>query len=113
MVDLHRTTGRWRLGVGLALVTSTIWGLLALALKVLVTTMDPFTVTWCRFLGAGRLMLVAGRHGPRPSPRRAPALDECRSLTTRDRAPRSCPATSAWTAMAGSDPSGLACILAG
>lgn len=56
----------------MALVTTTIWGLLAMALKVLVVKLDPFTVTWIRFVGAGCLMLVVGRHGRIPSPRHAP-----------------------------------------
>ena len=74
MVERHRITGRWRLGVGLALVTSLIWGSLPLALKVLVGTMDPITITWVRFLGAGALMAAVGRRGRRPALRRAPLV---------------------------------------
>jgi len=74
MAERHRVTGRWRLGVALALVTVLIWGLLPMALKLLVRTMDPVTVTWVRFLGAGTLMAAVGRRGRRPALRRAPRL---------------------------------------
>ena len=42
--------GNWRLGFGLAFVTATAWGLLPIALKVMLNSMDPYTITWYRFL---------------------------------------------------------------
>ncbi len=49
---MHSTSGRWQLGFVLALVTTVLWGLLPIALKGLLTTMDASTVTWYRFLFA-------------------------------------------------------------
>jgi len=45
-------SGDWRLGLGFALVTASAWGLLPIALKVMLTYMDPYTITWYRFLAA-------------------------------------------------------------
>ena len=50
MAELHRTTGRWRLGLCLSLLTATLWGSLPVALKTLLATMSPLTVTWYRYL---------------------------------------------------------------
>ncbi len=49
---MHSTSGRWQLGFTLALTTTVLWGLLPIALKGLLTTMDASTVTWYRFLFA-------------------------------------------------------------
>jgi len=53
---MHTTTGRWRFGFVLSLLTALQWGLLPIALKVLLDGMDPYTVTWYRFLIAGLLL---------------------------------------------------------
>jgi len=53
---MHTTTGRWRLGLGLALVTTFLWGLLPIALKNLLEGMDPFTISWYRFLSSSILV---------------------------------------------------------
>lgn len=45
----HTTSGNWRLGFALALTTSLFWGLLPIALKLLLAAMDPLTITWYRF----------------------------------------------------------------
>lgn len=50
-------SGDWRVGMGFALVTASAWGLLPIALKVMLTYMDPYTITWYRFLAAA---LIAG-----------------------------------------------------
>lgn len=42
-----------RLGFSLALSTATLWGMLAVALTLLVRRLDPYTVTWVRMAGAG------------------------------------------------------------
>jgi len=49
---MHRTTGRWKLGLLLSLITAFFWGLLPIALKSLLEGMDPYTITWYRFLSA-------------------------------------------------------------
>jgi len=44
------TSGRWKLGLTLALTTSALWGVLPVVLKALLLKMDPITITWFRFL---------------------------------------------------------------
>ena len=55
----------WKLGFTLALVTALLWGLLPIALKVALTELDAWTITWCRFAGAmltmGVLLAVRGQ----------------------------------------------------
>jgi len=47
-----QNTRNWKLGLGLALTTAAFWGVLPIALKVALTELDPWTITWCRFAGA-------------------------------------------------------------
>ena len=49
-MNVHRTTGRWRLGLLLALITAMAWAVLPIALKILVDVLDAVTITWTRFL---------------------------------------------------------------
>ena len=42
----------WKLGFTLALTTAMLWGVLPIALKVALTELDAWTITWCRFAGA-------------------------------------------------------------
>jgi drug/metabolite transporter (DMT)-like permease len=49
---MHATTGRWRLGLALALTTALFWGLLPIALKLTLAGMDAWTLTWYRFATA-------------------------------------------------------------
>ena len=65
---MHKTTGRWKLGFGLSIITAVFWGILPIALKVLLDGMDPFTITWFRFLLAALVMavFVYRRHGRIP-----------------------------------------------
>ncbi len=53
---MHQITHRWKLGFVLALTTAVMWGLLPIAIKVLFNTMDPWTITFYRFIGAAVLM---------------------------------------------------------
>jgi drug/metabolite transporter (DMT)-like permease len=53
---LHQVSGRSRLGLVLSLVTVLLWGFLAIALKIVLQELDPFTVTWFRFTIAGLLL---------------------------------------------------------
>jgi len=49
---MHSTSGRWRLGLTLALTTAVFWGLLPIALDVALAGMDAWTITWYRFATA-------------------------------------------------------------
>ena len=44
-----KVSGRWRLGVLLASSTAIMWGLLPIALKGVMATLDPLTTTFFRF----------------------------------------------------------------
>lgn len=74
---MSSTSGRWRLGFGLALTTAVLWGAVPLAMTPLVSAMDPFTVSWFRYAAAGAVLctLFAAR-GTLRLPRRGglPAL---------------------------------------
>ena len=52
-MHLHQVSGRSRLGLALSLLTVLLWGLLAIALKIVLQELDPFTVTWFRFTVSG------------------------------------------------------------
>ncbi len=52
----HTPTGRWGLGVGLALITAFGWGTLPIVLKGLLAVTDPFTITWFRFIISALLL---------------------------------------------------------
>jgi drug/metabolite transporter (DMT)-like permease len=67
-VQRHATTGRWRLGLALALGTALLWGLLPLALKVVLEEMDPFTITWYRFSASAVLLAPFVLRGRRARP---------------------------------------------
>ena len=55
---MHKLSGRWKLGLALAVVTAAFWGVLPIALTFVLRTVDPVTITWLRFLTAS-LMLGA------------------------------------------------------
>jgi len=57
-MQLHQTSGRWRLGLALSLVTVFLWGVLPIALAVTLQALDVYTVTWFRFLMAFGLLAV-------------------------------------------------------
>jgi drug/metabolite transporter (DMT)-like permease len=48
-MELHRTTGNWRLGLGLSLITVILWGLVPVALAVVLKKLDTYTINWFRF----------------------------------------------------------------
>ena len=67
-MKLHRTTGNWRLGLGLSLITVTLWGLVPVALAVVLTKLDIYTINWFRFVVSFVLLgcyLVAQGNLPR------------------------------------------------
>ena len=55
---LHQPTGRSRLGFALAATTMLLWGVLPLALKLALRSLDAATITWFRF-GVASLALGA------------------------------------------------------
>lgn len=57
-MPLHQSSGRWRLGLGLSLLTVLLWGVLPIALKVTLQVLDVYTVTWFRFSAAFGLLAV-------------------------------------------------------
>lgn len=62
---MHRVTGRWRLGLALALTTAACWGVLPIALKIVLQRMDAYTITWYRVAVAavvlGAILLTRAR----------------------------------------------------
>ncbi len=57
-MNLHVTTGRWKLGLALSLNTALLWGILPIALKVVLESLDAYTVTWFRYLIATSVLAV-------------------------------------------------------
>ncbi len=55
---LHQSSGQWRLGLMLALVTAACWATLPVALKLSLNAMDAYTLTWFRFSFAAVVMLA-------------------------------------------------------
>ena len=51
-MSMHKTSGRWQLGLFLSLTTAIFWGVLPIALKGLLESIDSVTITWFRFLTA-------------------------------------------------------------
>lgn len=77
-MPLHQISGQWRLGLMLALVTASLWGILPIALKVVLEAVDVYTVTWFRFLmsfGLLTLYLAAKRRLPTWQKLRTSRLD--------------------------------------
>jgi len=65
---MHRTSGRWKLGFVLALSAAVLWGVLPIALKIALKSIDPFTVTWYRFASSGLILgIVLGITGGLPA----------------------------------------------
>lgn len=77
-MPLHSSSGNWRLGLALSLLTVFLWGILAIALKVVLQAVDVYTVTWFRFLVAFGLLAIylATR-------RQLPTLEKLRSSSLR------------------------------
>ena len=70
----HSTTGRWRLGLTLSVVATLLWGTLPIALKIVVTSMEPQTIAFYRFLTASLILSVLVYHrGQLPKLKRAGA----------------------------------------
>lgn len=54
----HTTSGNWRLGLSLALLTVIFWSTLPIALKLALSILDAYTLTWFRFLIAAVLLFA-------------------------------------------------------
>jgi drug/metabolite transporter (DMT)-like permease len=57
-MSLHQNSGRWRLGLGLSLLTVLLWGILPIALAVVLQAVDVYTVIWFRFLVSFVLLAI-------------------------------------------------------
>ncbi|HEY9621162.1 MAG TPA: DMT family transporter [Crinalium sp.] len=57
-MTLHHSSGRWQLGLSLALFTASLWGVLPIALKLVLQAVDVYTVTWFRFLISFSLLIA-------------------------------------------------------
>ncbi|MGI9294574.1 MAG: EamA family transporter, partial [Pseudomonadales bacterium] len=55
---MHKSSGRWQLGLALALTTAILWGFLPIGLVLLLAYMDAYTIVWCRFLVAALILFV-------------------------------------------------------
>jgi len=55
---MHQSSGRWRLGLGLSLVTVFLWGVLPLALTITLQELDVYTIVWFRFLISFLLLAI-------------------------------------------------------
>ena len=76
-MPLHQTSGRWRLGLALSLVTTILWGFLPITLAVTLQALDVYTVTWFRFLVAFAVLVVylgARQQLPEPQKLRSASL---------------------------------------
>lgn len=65
--NAYRTTGRWKLGFAMALTAAILWGVLPIALDVVLESLDVYTLTWYRFATAGLtlgVILGATNHLP-------------------------------------------------
>jgi drug/metabolite transporter (DMT)-like permease len=51
-MKLHQTTGNWRLGLGLSLITVVLWGLVPVVLAIVLNKLDVYTINWFRFATA-------------------------------------------------------------
>jgi drug/metabolite transporter (DMT)-like permease len=49
---MHQTTGNWKLGLGLSLITTILWGLVPVALAIILPKLDIYTINWFRFITA-------------------------------------------------------------
>jgi drug/metabolite transporter (DMT)-like permease len=70
-MPLHQSSGRWRLGLSLAFVTAFLWGILPIALSVVLEAVDVYTITWFRFLVSfGLLATYLRARGQLPTPKK-------------------------------------------
>jgi drug/metabolite transporter (DMT)-like permease len=62
---VHKLSGRWKFGLSLAVITALSWGLLPVALTIVLATVDAYTITAFRFLtaalGLGAILAALGK----------------------------------------------------
>lgn len=62
---LHSPSGRWKVGLALAIATALMWATLPVALKLALEAVDAYTLTWFRFVFAtvalGAFMAARGQ----------------------------------------------------
>jgi drug/metabolite transporter (DMT)-like permease len=65
VILVHRLSGRWKFGLSLAVITALSWGLLPVALTIVLETVDAYTITAFRFLtaalGLGTILAALGK----------------------------------------------------
>ncbi|MBW4486934.1 MAG: DMT family transporter [Trichocoleus desertorum ATA4-8-CV12] len=84
-MPLHHSSGRWRLGLALSLLTVLLWGVLPVALMVTLQVLDVYTVTWFRFLvsfGLLALYLASRKQLPNLEKLRSPGLWKLLAIAT-------------------------------
>ncbi|MBE9201236.1 MULTISPECIES: DMT family transporter [unclassified Nodularia (in: cyanobacteria)] len=65
---MHHSSGRWRLGLALSLLTVFLWGILPIALAVSLQVIDVYTIIWFRFLVSFALLAAfLGMRGKLPN----------------------------------------------
>ncbi|MFO7891670.1 MAG: DMT family transporter [bacterium] len=64
----HTVSGKWQVGLGLSLITCLMWGVLPIALKIMLKHMDAVTITWFR-LSVSALVLFPILYRKRGVPR--------------------------------------------
>ena len=57
-MNRHTVSGNWQIGLGLALVSCLMWGVLPIALKIMLQHMDAVTITWFRLSIAAVVLFV-------------------------------------------------------
>ncbi|MEM7725376.1 MAG: DMT family transporter [Cyanobacteria bacterium P01_A01_bin.45] len=55
---MHQTSGHWRNGLALSILTVLLWGILPIALTIVLQVVDVFTITWFRFSVAFVLLSI-------------------------------------------------------
>lgn len=67
---MHTISNRWRLGLALAATAAAMWSVLPIALKPLLASLDPYTITWFRMTVAAVVLgLYQARRGTLPQRR--------------------------------------------
>ncbi|MBL0029789.1 MAG: DMT family transporter [Rhodanobacteraceae bacterium] len=55
---LHQATGRWQIGLPLAITTAVFWATLPIAIRLVIEHVDVWTLIWSRFVAAALMLAV-------------------------------------------------------
>ena len=55
---LHQATGRWRIGLPLAITTAVFWATLPIAIRLVIEHIDVWTLIWSRFVAAALMLAL-------------------------------------------------------